>query len=268
MDYPFRIPGTDGPDLVIRRSELRGISVLVNGVKLPPSSRAGWTIPMADGSGTAMRVTGQYTGMRVLVNGAEIPLEPAIPRWMTVLMLLPIALLIGGLLGGLIGGLGVVVNRAISIRRIAVPLKAGGMLAVTAIGVGIWLGAAILITPLPKLEVGQCMNGLKEGANVTAANTRPVDCAKPHDNEIVGVLAMADQPAFPGDQVIIIAAQAQCPPLFASYVGIDFSASKLNMIPIVPTQTSWGTKGDRTIACVVVSGDGSQLTGSVKGTKQ
>ena len=268
MDYPFRIPGTDGPDLVIRRSEWRGISVLLNGVKVPPSSRAGWAIPMHDGTTKALRVTGQYTGMRVLVDGAEIPLEPAIPHWMTLLMLLPGALLIGGLLGGAIGLGAIALNRVITTRRFPMPVKAVAMLVVAAAGASLWLALAVTVTPLPKLEVGQCLNGLREGANVTAANTRAVDCAKPHDNEIVGVATMDDQPAFPGDQVILIAAQAQCPPLFAAYVGIGFDASTLSMIPIVPTQTSWTAKGDRAIACVVVAGDGTKLTGSVKGTKR
>jgi hypothetical protein len=112
------------------------------------------------------------------------------------------------------------------------------------------------------------MNGLREGGAVTTTNTRPVDCAKPHDNEVVGVAIMIDQPAFPGDEVIQINAQADCPLRFAEYVGVDYNASTLNMIPIVPTETSWTTKGDRAITCVVASGDGTKLTGSVKGTKQ
>jgi hypothetical protein len=148
------------------------------------------------------------------------------------------------------------------------PRKAAAAIVVVLAGVGIWLGSSLLITPLPKLAVGQCMNGLRQGSSVTAANTKAVDCATPHDNEIIGVVDVADQQAFPGDQVMVITAQAQCVPAFANYVGSDFNSSKLNMIPIVPTQTSWTTKGDRTIACVVISTDGTKLTGSVKGTKQ
>ena len=269
MDYGFRIPGTEGPDLVIRRSDWTGVSVRLDGVKLKPTGRPrAWTIPLPDGTVKTLRVTGQYTGMRVLVDGVEFPLEPAIPRWTTILMLLPLVLVIGGLIGGAIGIVGILINRVLSTARLAAPLKAVAMIAVTVVGVGIWLGVGIAITPLPKLAVGQCLNGLREGGTVTSANTRPVDCAKPHDNEVVGLVEVADQKAFPGDQVMVITAQAQCVPQFATYVGIDFNTSTLILIPIVPTETSWTTKGDRTIACVVASGDATQMTGSVKGSKK
>jgi hypothetical protein len=79
---------------------------------------------------------------------------------------------------------------------------------------------------------------------------------------------MDNQPGFSSDGLIRMAADGYCPLAFADYVGIDAKASNLRMFAIVPTETSWTKEGDRTITCIVASGDGSKLTGTVEGTKR
>lgn len=267
MDIDYRIPGTSEPAITIRRSALGGITVLAGAVKL--RSRRGlsptYAVPMPDGSTRILRIAGQWTGLKAVVDGVETRLEAPIPVWATALTILPLGLVaVGGLLGGLFGGIAAVVNTWVVRRPWPTAARLVAMLVVAAVAVVAWLGVAVAIAPLPKVAVGTCMNGINEGVAVTTSSTRPVDCGTPHDNEVVGVVALDDSGAFPGDATIEATAQRECVRLFADYVGIAFDASVLEMLPLVPTELSW-SKGDRQISCIVLTVDGSRLTGSVKG---
>ena len=68
-----------------------------------------------------------------------------------------------------------------------------------------------------------------------------------------------------GDAALQSAAGQGCPPRFAAYVGIDFTASRLDILPVIPTQVAWQA-GTREISCVALTTDGTKLTGSVKGS--
>jgi len=100
---------------------------------------------------------------------------------------------------------------------------------------------------------------------VTTANTRAVECASPHDNEVIGAIRYEGQDAFPGAAALQSYAETACIRAFGTYVGIDFQTSSLNMMPVLPTDLTWA-KGDRQVVCVVLAADGSKLTGSVEGT--
>ena len=268
MEVDYRIPGTSDPAITIRRSALGGITVLAGGVKLRSRSRFSPTYAVAvpDGSTRILRISGQWTGLKAVVDGVETRLEAPIPIWAVALTILPLGLVIvGGLIGGLLGGAAAVVNMWVARCSWPTAARLVAMLVVPAVAVVAWLGIVFVITPLPKVAVGACMNGLDEGMAVTASTTRPVDCGTPHDNEVVGVVALDDRGSFPGDTLLLATAQEECVRLFADYVGIAFNASVLEMLPLVPTELSWA-RGDRQIACVVMTIDGSRLTGSVKGT--
>lgn len=270
MEVDYRIPGTSEPSITIRRSALGGVTVLADGVKLrsPRGLSPAYAVPMLDGSTRILRITGQWTGLKALVDGVETRLEAPIPIWAVALTLLPLGLVVmGGLIGGLVAGVATVINMWVVRRPWPPVVRLVAMLVVPAVAVVAWLGIAVAITPLPSLAVGTCMNGIKEGVVITASTTRAVDCGTPHENEVVGVVVLDDTGSFPGDAAVLATAEGECVRLFADYVGIAFNASVLNMIPVVPTELSWA-KGDREIACVVLEIDGSRRTGSVKGTGQ
>ena len=268
MDIPFQIPGSSEPTITVRRSFLGNISVLVDGtpVKRRPGRDLTYDIPNSDGTFTEVRLTGQWTGLRAAVNGMEAALEPRVPRVLVGLTFVPLLLVvIGGLIGGLFGVITAGINVGLSRRALAWPVKLAAMLGVTAVGVGLYLATAFLIAPIPTFTTGSCLNGVHEGAELSAARTRPVDCAVAHENEVVGSIDYPGNGAYPGMDVLFTFAETPCYEAFAAYVGVAFDASALDMILVTPTDLTW-IKGDRVIACVAIAPSGQSLTGSVRGS--
>lgn len=110
------------------------------------------------------------------------------------------------------------------------------------------------------LKVGDCMmaseSGLIEDVDV-------VPCAEAHDEEVYYELKM-DDGEFNSDDVD--AASQECiGDAFASFIGIDYDSSSLEVYPITPTQDTWDQLNDRVIQCVVYDPAG-QTTGSLAGT--
>jgi Septum formation len=266
VDFAYRIPGTTEPEITISRSALGNVSVRVAGQKVKRRGRGmRYEIPLADGTTTELEVTGQWRGLKAKVNGVETALEPPVSPIYVALIFLPLALVIGGLIGGVVGLFASMANMIISRRRLAGPLKLAAMVLVAALGVGAYFAIGFAIAPVPKLAMGDCVNGVHAGVELSASNFRSVDCAASHDNEVVGLVAHHGTGAYPGMQPLFDFAQVPCRAAFESYVGLSFDASVLGMTLVVPSDLTW-IKGDRTIACVAGTLDGSQLTGSVRGT--
>ncbi len=66
MNTSFRIPGTTEPEITVRRNALGNIKVLVDGA---PARRnrmrnLSYDIPLADGTVTELRLTGQWTNLK------------------------------------------------------------------------------------------------------------------------------------------------------------------------------------------------------------
>ena len=55
-----------------------------------------------------------------------------------------------------------------------------------------------------------------------------------------------------------------CHDTFETYVGIPYDQSQYDATTLTPTENSWA-QGDHAITCFLMSKDGSQLTGSLKG---
>jgi hypothetical protein len=267
MDLPFRIPGTTEPEIVVRRSALGGLQVLVNGAPVK-GQRGRYPLQLPDGSVKELRLTGQWTGLKAVVDGVETPLEPTIPKYLLVLIFLPVGLVgLGGLIGGTFGGLGALINTGVARLSLPTAGKVIAMLGVTVLAAALYVVAAVAfrsaIAPNVTLEVGACLNGVAEGQVIVSLD--PVPCTTAHDNEVVGSATHPDAATYPGQAALETFAATPCISAFNAYVGSDFQTSSLAMLPILPTETTWAT-GDRTIACVVLSSDGTKLTSSVKGS--
>jgi hypothetical protein len=270
MDTTFRIPGTLGPEISVRRSWLGSIRALVDGQKAQRRRSRGLTylIPMSDGSTKELRLTGQWTGLRAIVDGNEIEIERRLRRWEIALTFLPLGLIVlGGLIGALFGSGAAAINARLARSTLRAPIRAVGMILISLVAAALYLGTAFSIAPVPKLTVGSCVNGIHEGVNVTTSTTRSVDCASPHENEVIASVDYSPSGAFPGQSALDAFATAQCPTAFESYVGVSFEQSSLQMIPVTPSDLTWA-KGDRSVTCVVLTTDGSKLTGSVKGSQK
>jgi Septum formation len=265
MDIPYRIPGTTEPEIIVRRSALGNVSVLVNG---QPAKRKGMTyqIPLADGTTTELRLGGQWSGLKATVNGVETQLEPPVNPIFTVLVFLPLALVvIGGAIGGALGLVAAGINLALSRRPLRTPIKLIVMIGTIVVAAAVWFGIAFTLAPVPKLALGTCVNGIREGAQLSPNSYKPVSCSAEHDNEIVGVVQYTGDGAYPGQTALVTFAQEPCVAAFATYVGIDFQSSVLDMIAVTPSDVTWG-KGDRQIACVVIGPSGLPMTSSVRGS--
>jgi hypothetical protein len=268
MDLPFRIPGTTGPEIIVRRSPFGTFKVLVDGV--PVNGRRGrFPIHLSDGTVKELRLTGQWTGLKAVVDGVESPLEPPIPRFLLVLIFLPFAVgPFGGMIGGAFGGLGVAVNTGVARLRIGTAGKVFAMLGVAVLAAALYVVTAVAfrnaIAPVATLDVGICINGVAEGQVLDSFD--PVSCATPHDGEVVGSATHPGASAYPSEAALADFAATPCIAAFNSYVGRDFQISSLAMLPLVPTESTWAT-GDRAITCVVLADDGSKLTMSVKGSR-
>jgi hypothetical protein len=244
--------------------------------------RRTFPIRLPDGSVNELTLIDGPGGLRVVADGVATQVGPgtlgAGSTWLDfVIALLPIVIIVsGGLLGGLIGGVACGINFAISRTRASRPIKWLGMMGVTVLAVVVWIGVAFAfrsaIAPEPPshpfaLASGTCLNGLRPGVTITTDILRSVNCAGPHDNEVVGGSGVPLGDAFPGQDRLQTFAANICLPSFRSYVGIDLQASSLDMLPLLPTEDLW-SRDERDLSCVVMTRDGSQLTGSVLGTRR
>jgi Septum formation len=271
VDFQFRVPGMTEPDITIRRSALGNVSVHVDGQELRRHGRGQrYDIPLADGTTTELEVVGQWRGLKAKVNGVETALEPPVSPIFVALIFLPLALVvIGGLIGGLIGVFASMANLVVSRLRFAAPLKLVTMVVVVAIGVGAYFAVAFALAPVPSVAVGECLNTRASQAQaeelLDPSALRPVDCATAHENEVVALITYTGEGGFPGIQALTDYASGPCVEAFEPYVGISFEESALQMFALTPSDQTW-IKGHRTIGCVVMTVDGSLITGSVRGT--
>lgn len=109
---------------------------------------------------------------------------------------------------------------------------------------------------------GQCVDLVGDDGVVLGTSTVP--CSEPHDAEAFHRAQFADGP-FPGDAVVADQADATCLAEFEDYVGIGYYDSEYWIDWLVPSADGWAT-GDREVVCLLVSGDGSPLTGSAHGS--
>lgn len=270
VDHDYRLPEADEPAITVRRTALGRIEVFADGERLR-GRRGVYAVTDANGRTRLFRVAGAWSGLRAYADGTVSPLERPTPIPLLVLPFLPLALVVGGLLGTALGALGVLLNAAILRLPIRGLIRAVLMVAVLAAAAAAWAGIAAALTSVPHTAqlytTGSCLTGITPGADLVARAPVVVDCSTPHDAEVVGTFRLTQTGDFPGASALRTEAQAQCPVLFAAYVGIEFGASRLDILPLVPTDASWRT-GDRGVACLAVTTDGSRRTGSVKGSRQ
>ena len=274
----IRLPGTDGPDIVVERGMLSKPRVRIDGRDVPrdPARKDSYTVVLPDGSTRSFALKSDRNGLAVVADdGSRMALDPPRPIWETVLTLLPIGLVaVGGLIGGAIGGVAAAGNMAISRSSLRTPVRIAGMLLLTSVAVLGWLVIArtlsLTLSSVPTYAVGQCVDGIGSGTEVDATAIRTTPCTNPHQGEVVGVHAMTapdEGSRFPGLSAVETTAQERCPPLFASYIGISFEVSRLEMLYVYPSEETWG-RGDREIACIATGTGGERLTGTLIGSAQ
>jgi hypothetical protein len=267
VDVAFRIPGTTEPEIRVRGSAFGRFHVLVDGTPAKRIHRRtlSFEIPQPDGTIKELRLTGQWRGLKAVVDGVEIPLERQISPIEMGLTFLPLALILGGVVGGLVGLGGAAINARLIRTTWPAVAKAIATLGVAAGCLAIYLAVAVAVSPVETLATGACLDGVRLGSTVDLRDARTADCARTHDVEVIGVLRYGHEGSYPGENALLAYAEQPCRDAFISYIGVPYETSSLDMILIRPTEITWA-KGDRQINCAVGTSDGTKLIGSVKGS--
>lgn len=117
------------------------------------------------------------------------------------------------------------------------------------------------------LQIGDCFNDPAELEDVVF-NVAAVPCARPHDNEVFAVHAIAGVfgDVYPGEEALDGHGYEVCSGgLFDAYVGTPYSDSALDVFTFTPTDESWG-QGDRQVVCALYRLDFSKLTRTARGS--
>jgi hypothetical protein len=113
-----------------------------------------------------------------------------------------------------------------------------------------------------ELRVGDCFD-LKdpEAAEIDEVEAKP--CTQAHQYELFHA---ADMPSgdYPSDAAVNTFVDQVCIPAFASYVGMEFESSVLELAFVSPTSEAWDD-GDHSVQCAVHDRNDAELTTSLKG---
>ncbi|MFV2039936.1 MAG: septum formation family protein [Acidimicrobiales bacterium] len=122
------------------------------------------------------------------------------------------------------------------------------------------------------LEVSWCFNRYEiysEQFDESTEVTTVVDCRRPHDGEVYATYfnpAGADAP-YPGNAETERWAKLSCYSGFASFMGVDYELSALEIGVIRPTEETWTGEGvHREATCYVYAPD-AQLTGAMESSE-
>jgi hypothetical protein len=112
------------------------------------------------------------------------------------------------------------------------------------------------------LRVGDCFDLTNpEALQVQEVAARP--CAQAHHYELLFIDEMTGT-AYPDHDTVQTFVIQRCLPAFASYVGVDYQVSLLELDWFSPTDAGW-SHGDRTVQCAIFDPNLDQVTGSLKG---
>jgi hypothetical protein len=120
-------------------------------------------------------------------------------------------------------------------------------------------------TAASSLRAGDC---LLDPAADQVVDVDRVDCASPHEFEVIGMATLTGS-TYPGDAEIVAEARVACRPVFAAYVGEPHDESPWLINVFTPTAATFAT-GERAVTCLVFQFDEDleirRTTGSAAGT--
>lgn len=110
--------------------------------------------------------------------------------------------------------------------------------------------------PVNSLQVGDCVNGLRDSQNLRSLPAVP--CDQPHEGEVFAVFNLPDGP-YPGR--ITPAMKEECANRFADYApGAD--TRDIGLYVVYPRSESWA-RGNREVDCIATA-NGGTTTGSLR----
>ena len=111
-----------------------------------------------------------------------------------------------------------------------------------------------------KLALGDCFD---DQGGTMISEIPVVPCADPHDFEVYHEIEL---PAgdFPGDEAIEAQAETDCAAQFATFIGMPYETSTLELTFLTPTSQSWSEADDRLIQCIATDPAG-KTSGTLAG---
>lgn len=116
------------------------------------------------------------------------------------------------------------------------------------------------------IKAGDCFNSSASASSDAEVvnSVELVSCDAPHDAEVYAEGEITGHDSYPGDATIQDEATTICSDGFEPYVGTGYDSSSYSVTWLSPSEDSWNNivAADRTVSCLLISGDGGQLTGS------
>lgn len=113
-----------------------------------------------------------------------------------------------------------------------------------------------------RIEVGDCLSGVGEGL-IESANG--VSCNTSHQYEVYHRYVFPEGD-FPGTEVIETMAERECLQAFEGFVGVAYEESVYGFTALQPIEESWNKIDDREVLCMLGNYDGTDKTGSARGS--
>jgi putative regulator of septum formation len=92
------------------------------------------------------------------------------------------------------------------------------------------------------------------------------DCRLAHEEEMIASFDLSGPRKFPGDERVRSSAEPRCDRAFASYVGLPFDDSGLEIYVYWPAAESWND-GDRLAMCSIYDPSRRTTTETFRGAK-
>ncbi len=146
-----------------------------------------------------------------------------------------------------------------------------GALGIVGFGVFAWAVATERIDtdiePATTIAVGDCIATLPPEGTVIDDDLDTVDCAVPHEAEVIamGNLNPGSEP-FPGDTEVAMLVEERCLDAFATFVGMEYSQSVLEVYYVQPSELGWKIV-DGEYTCMVYE-PGKAITGTLAGANR
>ncbi|MEV7607229.1 septum formation family protein [Paenarthrobacter sp. NPDC089322] len=111
-----------------------------------------------------------------------------------------------------------------------------------------------------KVKVGDC---IAEPSGNEVKDVSIIPCEQSHDLEAYAAKDIAAD-AYPGDSEVERQSEEYCGAEFATFVGLPYDQSTLELTYFYPTSETWAAD-DREIVCLIGGAPGEATTGTLKG---
>ncbi|MFJ4209092.1 septum formation family protein [Paenarthrobacter sp. NPDC089675] len=112
-----------------------------------------------------------------------------------------------------------------------------------------------------QVKVGDCM---AEPSGNEIRDVSIIPCEQSHDLEAYAAKKLVAD-SYPGQSEVESQSEEYCATEFATFVGVDYNESTLELTYLYPTSQTW-KQNDREIVCLIGGASGAATKGSLKGS--